>query len=69
VGITDTRNGWTIGAGIEYALWDNLSAKTEYNFIDLGAAVYAFTPANTASVDQQIHAVKFGINYKFGPSR
>jgi len=28
--------GWTAGAGVEYALWNNLTLKVEYLFVNLG---------------------------------
>lgn len=64
--IADTRLGWTVGAGVEYAFAPQWSAKLEYNFMDFGTAQYSFAPGTSTSIDQQIHAVKFGINYKFG---
>src|SRR5262249_53859944 len=63
---TDTRIGWTAGAGVEYAFAPNWSAKLEYNYMDFGKKTYSFTPTTTTDIEQQIHAVKFGINYKFG---
>jgi opacity protein-like surface antigen len=27
---SDTRIGWTVGAGVEWAVWGNVSAKVEY---------------------------------------
>jgi outer membrane immunogenic protein len=33
-----TRLGWTAGAGVEGALWDNWTAKVEYLYVDLGTA-------------------------------
>ena len=34
---TSTKTGWAIGAGVEYALGFNWSAKAEYLFVDLGS--------------------------------
>lgn len=67
-----TRWGWTVGAGVEWAFFNNWSAKVEYNYIDLGSsdATFAFVP-NTyinpyvATVDQTLSVVKAGINYRF----
>ena len=66
VELTDTRVGWTVGAGVEYAFAPNWSAKLEYNYMDFGTRAVSFTPLTSTDIDQQIHAVKFGINYKFG---
>ncbi len=67
----ETRIGWTAGAGIEWAFWDNWSAKIEYDFYDFGEhrvtlvdSLGNFDPA-PADINQQIHTVKFGINYRF----
>ncbi|ALK08631.1 outer membrane protein [Blastochloris viridis] len=65
---SDTRTGWTIGAGVEWAFAQNWSAKLEYNYLDFGSDRADFTYADTAygvSSDHQIHAVKLGINYRF----
>jgi outer membrane immunogenic protein len=66
VEISDTRWGWTAGAGVEYAFAPQWSAKLEYNFMDFGTRTYSFAPGTTTDIDQQIHAVKLGVNYKFG---
>jgi outer membrane immunogenic protein len=65
------RGGWTAGAGIETALWDNWTAKFEYLHIDLGhvansyAGVAPFAPITTNShVTDDI--VRVGVNYRFG---
>jgi outer membrane immunogenic protein len=72
--INTNHTGWTVGAGVEMALWENWSGKVEYNYIDLGAANLAFlniAPAPGArstdiwNIDQQIHMVKVGANYRF----
>jgi outer membrane immunogenic protein len=65
--ISDTRWGWTAGAGVEYAFAPQWSAKLEYNYMDFGTRNYTFAAGGISTdIDQQIHAVKFGINYKFG---
>jgi outer membrane immunogenic protein len=33
---SETRTGWTVGGGIEWAFWENWSAKLEYDFYDFG---------------------------------
>ena len=33
---SDTATGWTIGAGVEYAFWNNLSIGLEYRFTQFG---------------------------------
>ena len=33
----DTRTGWTVGTGLEWALGPNWSAKLEYNYLDFGS--------------------------------
>ena len=35
-----TLTGWTVGAGMEFALTDKWSAKAEYTYFDLGSATY-----------------------------
>jgi outer membrane immunogenic protein len=35
-----TRVGWTVGAGAEWMLWDNWSAKVEYLHYDLGSVTF-----------------------------
>lgn len=67
----DTRTGWMLGAGVEWALWDNWSAKIEYNYMDFGRDRFAVAnvpgPGTLVNVDidQQVHVVKLGVNYRF----
>jgi outer membrane immunogenic protein len=65
----ETRWGWLVGAGIEWAFTPNWSAKIEYNYMDFGRERVTFStvPAGTAAfdIDQQVHVVKAGINYRF----
>jgi outer membrane immunogenic protein len=64
---TETRAGWTAGVGFEYAFWNSWSAKLEYNYMDFGNKRVALLGPDTVDfdIDQKIHAVKFGINYRF----
>jgi outer membrane immunogenic protein len=66
VSVGDTHSGWTVGAGVEWALAAGWSTKLEYNFMDFGTDTLVSLPiVNPTNADQQVHAVKFGINYKF----
>jgi outer membrane immunogenic protein len=64
--VTETRVGWTVGAGVEWAFAQQWSAKLEYNYMDFGSENVSFFPTTTMAIEQEIHAVKFGINYRFG---
>ncbi|HEX3502858.1 MAG TPA: outer membrane beta-barrel protein [Xanthobacteraceae bacterium] len=63
-------NGWTAGAGLEYALTQWLTFKTEYLFVDLGSANLASGVAAGVpfSLNEKttVHTVKAGINVKLG---
>ena len=67
-----TRSGWMVGAGLEYALLNNWSAKIEYNYLNFGSHDYTVAGAggggypSTVTIDQNIHVVKAGLNYRFG---
>jgi outer membrane immunogenic protein len=64
-----TRWGWTIGGGLEFALVGNWTAKLEYNYMDFGSDTASFFGGEERfDIDQQIHVVKFGLNYRFGGS-
>jgi outer membrane immunogenic protein len=67
---SETRWGWTVGAGLEYAFSPNWSAKIEYNYLDFGNKSVTFTAVpgitGTIDIDQNINVVKAGINYRFG---
>jgi outer membrane immunogenic protein len=57
---SDTRIGWTVGAGLEYALFSNWSVKVEYLYADLGEFEFA-----GGNIDFNTHIVRGGINYRF----
>lgn len=58
---TENRDGWTIGAGYERAISQNVSARLEYGYSDfgrdrLGAAT---------DLTYKRHAVNAGLNFRF----
>jgi outer membrane immunogenic protein len=69
--IQDTREGWTLGGGLEYAFWNNLSARIEYRYVDFGKKTYAQVPLGAGflaphTVDLTTQLVLVGLSYKFG---
>jgi outer membrane immunogenic protein len=63
------KSGWTAGAGLEYAITNNLSFKTEYLYIDFGTDnVTTSVLGLPASVDEHptVHSVRAGLNWRFG---
>jgi len=69
-GVSSTRNGWTAGAGIEYALPSNWTARVEYRYTDWGTYtnnLNVFLAPPGTSVDKVTQqAVRVGVSYKFG---
>jgi outer membrane immunogenic protein len=60
-------SGWTAGGGVEYAVTPNLSLKTEYLYLRFDRN-NVFANRNFTIDDQiNLHTLKFGVNYKFGP--
>jgi outer membrane immunogenic protein len=73
--IDDAKNriGWTVGAGVEYAVIDNWTVKVEYLYAGFPAVSYVNPPAAlggftvvTRSVPISESIARVGINYKFG---
>jgi outer membrane immunogenic protein len=79
--ISDTRVGWTVGTGLEWAFAKNWTTKLEYDYIDFGTKVENIVASgNTGfagggpfaanlpvSVSQSVSMVKWGVNYKLDP--
>jgi opacity protein-like surface antigen len=61
---SQTHIGWTVGAGVELAVADNISVFAEYDYYDFGEATYDFTPFD-ADVTSTLNAVKVGLNVGF----
>jgi outer membrane immunogenic protein len=72
---TDTQWGWVAGAGMEYAINDNLSFGAEYLYMDFGSisetnrvSASSVGPLNTLfknELDLNVQTVRASLNYKF----
>lgn len=63
-----TRLGWTLGAGIEWALWDNWSVKLEYDYYGFGHHSVTFIDNvsgafGPADIKQDVQVIKLGLNF------
>lgn len=69
---TSNRTGWLFGAGLEYAVWENVSVKVEYNYLMFPSVTPTFattgglTVEGSSSVKLDTQIVKLGLNYRFG---
>ena len=63
---SDTKVGYTVGAGAEYALTNNVTLKSEYLYTDLGKLKLDDVNGNRfGEVKAPFHTVRVGVNYKF----
>ncbi len=66
----DIRVGYALGVGLEYAFTNNLSAKLEYLYADLGRKDYVLTDIKsggiiTARSSGEAQIARVGLNYRF----
>ncbi|MGV3633961.1 MAG: outer membrane protein [Pseudorhodoplanes sp.] len=69
--------GWTLGGGAEFTLWNNVTLKTEYLYVNLGHGSVTMTALATQfanlvpssmtieSGDVDLHVVRVGLNARF----
>ena len=60
---TETHTGWTVGAGVEAKVSDQLSAFVEYRYADYGQETYNF--GDDPVVDLTSSSVRAGVNFHF----
>ncbi|RUV16840.1 outer membrane protein [Mesorhizobium sp. M7A.F.Ca.MR.245.00.0.0] len=64
---SNTKAGWTVGAGIEYAFAQNWTTRVEYRYSDFGT--FTDNPATDSGylypTDVTTQAVRVGVSYKF----
>lgn len=53
--VSENRDGWLVGGGVEHAFTDNLSARAEYRYSDLSEGDQKFDR----------HQALFGFSYRF----
>jgi outer membrane immunogenic protein len=65
-GLDDVQLGWTVGAGLEYAVTENISARAEYRFSQFDGSEKA-SPAlgGTEKASFHTHDARIGLNYHF----
>jgi outer membrane immunogenic protein len=64
------HTGWTLGAGAEFAVTNNVSIKGEYLYADFGGENFNFGDFYgagdlTADADLDLHMIKVGFNVRF----
>jgi outer membrane immunogenic protein len=66
-GANSDRAGWTLGAGLEFAVAQNWSVKAEYLYVDLGKFNCGIScgAAVTDNVSFTTNLVRAGVNYHF----
>ena len=61
---SEVRHGWTLGGGVERAFSDNMTARLEYRYTDLGSDDISNGTALDSS-DVTIQSIRAGLSYKF----
>ncbi len=68
--VSGTRDGWTVGAGFEYAITNHVSMFFEYDFNDFGTRTVGLNNAAGGPLPVDIRdresLIKVGGNWKFG---
>jgi len=64
----NSKDGYTVGAGLEYMFAPNWSAKAEYQYYNFGSTTFTSGPASVVGtrLRDDDHSVKLGVNYRFG---
>jgi outer membrane immunogenic protein len=62
------KDGYTVGAGLEYMFAPNWSAKAEYQYYNFGSTTFTAGPPDIVGsrFRDDEHTVKVGVNYRFG---
>jgi outer membrane immunogenic protein len=69
----ETRNGWTVGAGLEYLITANWSVFAEYSHMDFGSSTLntrLFTDPTPQLIwtNHRLDTGMVGLNFRLGPS-
>jgi outer membrane immunogenic protein len=69
VAATDSASsskGWTAGAGVEYAFTNNLLARVEYRYTNLGTVAFTAPTVSDLGNKVTINDIRAGLAFKFG---
>ena len=58
-------SGGAIGAGVEYAFTNNITAKAEYLYLPLSSTTYFNSTAFSTRAPVDVSLLRAGLNYKF----
>jgi outer membrane immunogenic protein len=64
---SETRDGWTLGGGVEVEFARGWTAKIEYLYVDLGSRTTTLLPSPPISNTSRLsaHVITTGVNYRF----
>ena len=60
-----TRTGYTLGAGLDYAMTDHIILRAEYRYTDFGDKDFVLDDFYVRNVETKSHDLRFGVAYKF----
>ncbi len=70
--VSDTKTGWALGGGIEYALLPNITLRAEYMYLDFGntgvtynTGIAGIPISFSSNQDLTYHVVRGGMNFRF----
>ena len=67
-GYNSSPIGYTVGAGVDYAISDNVSARIEYRYTDFGTSMGGLAPTFSGvsmPTHLQTNAITVGLSFKF----
>lgn len=62
---SDTKTGYAVGGGLEWAFSRNWSAKAEYLYMGFGDSTLHDSFGNEARINNDVQTVRVGLNYHF----
>ena len=60
-----SMSGWTLGGGVEYAFMQNVTAKLEYLYADLGKSTFSAGTFGSTPVSNKVNIIRAGVNYRY----
>ena len=60
-----SMSGWTLGGGVEYVFMQNVTAKLEYLYADLGKSTFSLGAFGSTPVSNKVSIIRAGVNYRY----